>query len=50
MVDLLQLRVCYRGHTKRFPIFHSSDTPNRIGCGVTRYLSIQVTIYNLCAV
>ena len=50
MVDLLQLRMCYRGHTKKFPIFYSSDTPNRIGCGATRYLPILVTNSNLYSV
>jgi hypothetical protein len=42
MVDLLQLRASFRGHTKRFPIFYSSENPNRIGCGATRHLPIQL--------
>lgn len=42
MVDLLQLHVSYNGNSKWFPISYTSNKTNRIDCGATRHLPIQV--------
>ena len=41
MVDLLQLRMSYRGHTKYFPISYTTGDPH-VNSNETRHLPIQV--------
>ena len=46
MVDLLQLRMVYRGHSKWFPVsYTTSEHLNRLICGSVRHFPIQVHIY-----